>query len=217
MTDTPDEAVTTDAQEGDVPADAAQATTPKQAEAAQGETGSDLDALLAEFSEYQRTEPEDNASTDEDDTDDDSEYVKRSDLDKYLQKQKDKSEAEAKTQSDIADAVKLYKGDTDIPDHIARAVLEAEAQKDQRIANAFFHRHEKPEAWKKIVQAKGREFQAMIAPKSETSKTADEITSAVRASSTKAPNQEPEDGMKVLREKGIAGYEAYRRKQLSNR
>lgn len=96
-------------------------------------------------------------------------------------------EAERQQTEAIADAVKVAKGDADIPDVIVSGYLREMAVKDPRIEKAFQERGQNPSAWNNALKALGKELRNTLGdkPDQEMTEDAEAVAAAVRSASTK--------------------------------
>lgn len=125
----------------------------------------ELDTLLAEFD--QENSGKEQQNTDQPQNQPDSNDV-ASQVAKLVQAQeaRDRKDAERDTQDGIQEAIGwgmevLKEKEISVPDgteKLFRGFLEAEAQADGRISQAFLNRSSRPSAWKKVVVAKAGEF-----------------------------------------------------------
>lgn len=177
------------------------------------DSGDNLDQLLAEFEKYRESTAETQSMEEEKSSDaDDDQFVKKSDLDKILEKEIARKQTLEKTEKDVELAVKAVKGDLNFPDHYVRAILEAEAQKSDKFRNAFFYRDKNPEAWKKILEAKSKEFKKFFETKVDKSATesSNAIESAMRNATTKDFKDEETDVFKMTQRQ----FEEYKAKKF---
>lgn len=132
----------------------------------------DLDSLLKEF----------------DKTDSKQESSGEQDLAKRLEAI-EQERANERYQSEIKSVAQKIRGDFDHPlleDKFVVRWLEAEAQDDPRIANAWMQRHKNPEAFDKIIKNLGETLKKKIknSPDEKMTESRDALASAVRASSS---------------------------------
>lgn len=176
----------------------------------------DLDALLKEFESGVGDEPK---ATESEEDFDEEEPLTRKQVEELLKKQRDQEEASARIQEDIAKAVSVVKGDIDFPDDWVRGILEIEAMRDPRFQNAFLARHQKPDAWDKILKAKSKQLGKYLSAKEASSeKIADDVNAAVRSATTKAPAPKEEmSPMEALQKLGPSKYEVWKNQRYARK
>lgn len=139
-----------------------------------------LDDLLNEYDEGTTKEVETGEQTD------------LKEVVSYIKQDRENKELEASTAA-INDAVKVVKGDSDLPDIVFEGMLHAKAR-DPRFLQAFTNRAANPAGWTKVLNAVAKEFNDSM-PKEDAglSATTEAIASAVQSASTKQPTEETTD------------------------
>lgn len=156
--------------------------------------GPDLDTLLAEFDSATKTEtvatkPAPAAATD---TQPDKALLDRLQaIEPVVQKF-----AQEQFKAQMAETIKDVRGDLDpevFDDEIVEGWLNARAMKDQRLAQAWLQKESNPKQWGRIKSELGREFKKKFDKMPDRNVTEDRaaVVAAVRASSTKAPPEQP--------------------------
>lgn len=141
----------------------------------------DLDSLLKEYDS-----PSDSKDKNKPNAGDDK--LKPEDLE-YIRQRKELDEQERITK-DIQSAVKITKGDGDAPDELVEGFLHHKVSSDARMRKAWEERSTKPDAWNKILQSAGKEFntklESYIDARSQSSNKA--LQSAVHSARQTTPS-----------------------------
>lgn len=179
----------------------------------------DLEALLSEFDGQLSNEPSGNEdSADSSHTPDDDEPLTRKDIDKLFEAREREASYKKQADDDISSAVSTVKGELDIPDKWVRGILEMEALEDPRFATAFTARHDKPDAWNKILKAKSKEVSGYFQAQESSKKVADDVNAAVHSATTKAP--QPKDDMtpmEALQKLGPSKFEVWKKARFASK
>lgn len=177
----------------------APADTETRNEADDAQLDEDLDALLDEFpqaAETPKTEPKVDDTPSKDDTDQILRDVK-SFVDESRQERKDTAarDAEKQFEADMAEAVKVVKGEDDEDDDLVEGWINARARKDPRLKAAWAGRQESPGQFKRILHGLASDFSNR--KKVDRSETEDReaVAAAVRGAATKA--SEIDDAPKI--------------------
>lgn len=106
------------------------------------------------------------------------------------------ADAEKLFKTDMADTVKLVRGDLDADhwdDALVEGWIDAMAKKDDRLATAWAERHQRPQHFEKIVAGLGRKFHAKFSsfPDKQATEDKEAVTAAVQGASTTAPEKKP--------------------------
>lgn len=153
-----------------------QTVTEPEGEAApspEAEDEQNLEATLKEFEdgmqpEQKPTEPDDIA-----------------DLKAQVQSLVDER-SKKQTSAGIAEALKVVKGDSPLPDEVFEGLIYSRAEKDTRFLKAFQNREQHPVAWNKVLTALGTEFSASLEslPDKNLTEARDAMRVSVRNQST---------------------------------
>lgn len=194
-------------------------STKTSGEAGGAQTDDDLDSLLAEWDEDQKKAAEQSPSGEQTETGKTGATELPSDVREvvdYVKEQREREITERTNQDVAAAAEKLREGWDDAP---PAALLEGEiwksAGKDQRFLAAFQQRHQQPDKWDRILKAKQRELQAMLAGTPDQEATADRqaVASAVRSAS-KAPTGSEGPSADDISKMSDKEFEQYKRSLL---
>lgn len=151
--------------------------------------GDDLDKLLAEYGESQKSppaQPEPKAGT--------------GDLQALLEPIKGELNEyrQHRFRQDMDKTLHSVRGDLDsayFDDTFVESWIDAEARKNPGLGQAWANRHAEPKKFEKVVDALGRSFAKKYGTLPDRSATADRaaVTAAVRGASTKVPEVRPPD------------------------
>ena len=102
-------------------------------------------------------------------------------------------EANDRTNRDIKDAVTTAIGDSELDPEYVEGKLHYRANTDPQFRNAWLNRHEKPEQFKQVVRALGKEMASTMKSNVDQSVTDDRasVAAAVRSQSTKPADAPP--------------------------
>lgn len=184
MTDTTQQAAVDAAQ-----APAQQGATDGQNAQAQGD---DLDTLLAEFDQGQSPAAASTQPAQQQATGDDLKVVAE-------EVRAWRTERQQETfKRDMGETIKKVRGDLDaelFDDSLVRGYVNARADEDPRLAQAWVNRHTNPKAFNRVVEQLGREFRQKWSKMPDRQATEDHaaVTAAVRSASTRAPDAPPPD------------------------
>lgn len=166
--------------------DPADTETRKEADDAQ--LDEDLDELLDEFpQETPKTEPKVDDTPTSDDTDQILRDVK-SFVDESRQERKDAvaRDAEKQFKTDMAEAVKVVKGEDDEDDDLVEGWINARARKDPRLKAAWAGRQESPGQFKRILRGLASDFSNRKKVDRAETEDREAVAAAVRGAATKA-------------------------------
>lgn len=158
----------------------------------------DLDALLEEYgkstdSETKRTKDEDKEN--EEDTKLTPEEIRAIREDKIRQ-------ANERVQSDIRNAVKISRGDTDLPeeaDPLIEGFLHQAVANNPKMKAAWEGRGKNPEGWEKILRKQSQQFISLIDKVAESRSSSNSaLESAVHSSKTSNPSKNNIPGLGSL-------------------
>ena len=145
---------------------------PSQTETTTDTAPDELDSLLAQYDNGQKpTEPKAPDSETLGDLKESLNEVKV-----FAQEQREERRAKA-----VTSAIETVKGDLNMPDKLVRGWLEAEAQENPQVGEAFRNQGNPTSNWPKIAEALGRKF-AKEMSEMKIDKAATEDRAAVEAS-----------------------------------
>jgi hypothetical protein len=157
--------------------------------------GDDLDKLLAEFDESNTKAPPEPAKPEP--TAGEASTTKTpgpdpaiADVQRYIFRQ------------DMDKTVKAIRGELDpemFDDATVRGWINARADDDPRLAQAWVNRHSHPKQFEKVVAQLGRDFQKKFSklPDKQATEDREAVTAAVRGASTKTPESKAPDYSKM--------------------
>lgn len=161
------------------------------------DTGDDLDALLQQFDTAAKPEPA---------TASKPEQKPGAELDpkKIAADVRAEIEADNRFKADVDKTVKAIRGEIDpeiADDRFVRAYLDAEAEADPRLAQAFRDRNTKPREFAKVTEQLAKRFAAKFSRLPDKAATEDReaVTAAVRGASNRAPEGKAPDFTKMSR------------------
>lgn len=103
---------------------------------------------------------------------------------------------------DMTETVGKLRGDLDpeiFDDSLVRGYVNARADQDPRLAQAWVNRHTNPKAFQRVVEQLGRDFRQKFSKLPDKGATEDHaaVTAAVRSASQRAPEAQPPNYSKL--------------------
>lgn len=158
------------------------------------DTGDDLEALLQQFDTNAERKPEPVTASKPEQTP----GTEQIDPKKIAADVRAEIEADTRFKSDVAKTVTAIRGDVDpeiADDRFVRAYLDAEAEADPRLAQAFRERNTKPREFAKVTEQLAKKFAAKFSRLPDKAATEDHeaVAAAVRGASNRAPEGKAPD------------------------
>jgi hypothetical protein len=111
----------------------------------------------------------------------------------------ERRKAEETATRDIADAVRIVKGDLRVRDGFVETYLHGLAAQNTRFLTAFRQRADKPDAWRRVLEAARGQFAEHYQIDSDATVDRAAIREAARSAATKPPPRAPLDARLIAR------------------
>lgn len=161
-------------------------TTTTDADVVQEKDEADLETLLAEYGNESDSKTN---RTDDDSSDEDEVKLSEEDI-RFLRAEKIRK-ANERVESDMKHAIKLARGDTDLPeeaDVVIEGLLHQSVASDPKMRAAWEGRAQDPQKWDKILTKQSEKFAALIDKIVESrSGSTSALEAAVHSAKTSSP------------------------------